>query len=606
MVQRLYSTMKRLYLLAFLLAACAGVAFSQTNWTATAGPFGGNIDRLKKAPNGDTYAVVSQRLYRSTNNGDTWTQVVPTSPTSLFLNDIMIDTDGKLYAAYWSQLFRSADNGATWTTIANNLFQSALHINRVGPDNVFVVWGSSGVFVSIDKGLAWTQISNQGSSGTPGLWANTAGDIFYAVQGGGLLRHAYAGLTANWSAANTTQIFTVAPSTVNAMAFGSTGKIFLSAFDKIYTSTNTAPPYTFTDITTSSGLAPNYTYFYGPMGVSPDGSVQIFNTSYSKVHKSTDQGASWATTDSPSLGFGTYETYPPVFISASTYLLPTGGEVLKTTNTGTTWASVSTGITGATTESVVVVNTTGRIIATKYGRGYFSSTNGGSTWAFSPLTNYVRNVKKLSDGTLILYGGGVFYRSTDNGTNFTTDNVYYYDNFTVLEASNGDLYAFYKFWDGVSAFVPKFGKSTNKGATWTELTVAGLPTESNSSFSYAAIDASNNIMMHGYDGTAWKTYKLVNLATTPTATVVTLPNASSLNNIFFLDGKFYATQFSSYYVTSDLGTTWTTVGFSGNKVFPLKNASYSGVAVSRPGGLYVSQNDGGSWAIPCCPLLLLT
>ena len=101
-----------------------------------------------------------------------------------------------------------------------------------------MVWGGSGVYVSINKGVSWTQLNTIGPNINPGLWANAAGDIFYAPQGAGIFRHSYRGLTANWSSANMTQVFSVAPSTVNSMTFDNSGKIYLSAFDKIYTSTN--------------------------------------------------------------------------------------------------------------------------------------------------------------------------------------------------------------------------------------------------------------------------------------------------------------------------------------------------------------------------------
>src|SRR5688572_1250246 len=114
---------------------------AEAQWTATNGPFGGNIRGIKKAPNGTFYAVINQKLWKSSNAGDLWSEVIPTSPTSLYLNDIMIDNDGKLYAAYWSQLFSSSDNGLTWTTVASNLFQNGFYIDKIGPDNVFVVWG---------------------------------------------------------------------------------------------------------------------------------------------------------------------------------------------------------------------------------------------------------------------------------------------------------------------------------------------------------------------------------------------------------------------------------------------------------------------------------
>ncbi len=583
---------KKLYLLVFLSAFAL---LAQAQWTATGGPYGGNISHLKKAPNGNLYAVVNRKLWRSTNNGDLWAEVIPTSPTSLFLNDIMIDTDGKLYAAYYSQLFVSSDNGVNWTTTATNIFQNVQAIDRIGPDNVFVVWGTSGVYVSINKGVAWTQLTTLAWSGTPGLWSNTAGDIFYGIQGGGLLKHQYQALTANWKAASMTQIFTVTPSNVNSMAIDpTTAKIYLSDFNKIYTSINGGT--TFTDITTISAIA--YTYFQGPMTISPDGSISIFNNGYNKIHKSTNQGTSWITTDSPTVANGG-QVNSSIFNIASTYFLGTTYGVLKTADTGATWAQKNIGLTGATTDQIVVANTTGKIFAARYGSGYTSSSDGGTTWANSTLPNSGNSSKalKLANGNILLYGAGFVFRSLDNGATFVSDNIYRGSDAQIVEAANGDLYLFYSLYVNPNQ-VPKIAKSTDSGATWADLAITGLPT--NFYFNFGAIDATTNILFHGYDYTSstYKTFKVVGT----TSTVLTLPYTFNLNNLFFQNNKFYATQFSAYYWSTDLGTTWTTVGFSGNKVFPIKNASYSGIAVSRPGSLYISQDDeGGTWGNTTLP-----
>ena len=580
------------YLIVLFLILSASITHAQ--WTATNGPFGGNAQRIKKAPNGTLYVVMNQKLFKSTNNGDLWSEVVPTSPTSLFLNDIMIDSDGKLYAAYWSQLFSSSDNGVTWTTVATNLFQNIQYITTIGPDNVFVIWGYTGVYVSVNKGVAWTQLTTESWSGTPGLWSNSAGDIFCGIQGGVLLKHSYQGLTSNWSSSNMTQIYNVAPSTINTMAIDATGKIYLSSFEKIYTSTNNGA--SFTDITTTSGLAPTYTYFSGPMAVSPDGSISLFNNGLAQVHKTVNQGASWTTVAPTTVYDG--QVQASVFISASTYFLATSEGVLKTTDTGANWSTKNIGLTGATTDQIVVANTTGKIIVGKFGKGYLSSIDGGTTWTFTALPGggYASKVLKLANGTIILYGNSQIYRSTDNGVTFNWDNVYRSYDYKIVEAANGDLYLTYQTYVAPNN-VPKIAKSTDSGATWVDLAITGLP--NNFPINQAAIDGTTNMIVHGYDnGTAtYKTFKIVGT----TATALTMPYTSNLNNVFFHNNKFYVAQFSAYYHTADLGTTWTTVGFSGNKVFPIKNATYSGIAVSRLGSLYISQDEGGTWSNTTLP-----
>lgn len=561
-----------------------GETFAQNNWTATNGPFGGNISNLKRSSGGTLYAIVNQRLYQSTNNGDAWILTPTTTPTQLYLNDLMIDTDGKMYAVYYSTLYTSADNGITWTTTASNLFQNGIKIDKVGPDRVLVVWGYSGVYVSIDKGVTWTQISTEQASNGIGLVSNTAGDIFYTTNSGKFFKHAYKGLTANWLPANfiQTPLTLAVGDSYNSMTVDGAGNLYVTSYYDFYKSVNGGTSFS----SIKANLSP-LTYFYGILAASPDNSISFFV--YDKIYKSVNQGTAWTNTVSPAYDFGS-SVNAVTFASSSTYFIGTGEGVFRTSDTGATWQIKNSGMTAATTDEIVITNAPEKIIVTKYAKGYFSSADKGATWTFNALSNYVSKTLKLTDGTILLYGQGYILRSIDNGATFSSDNVYRNNNQKIIEAANGDLYAFYSIYVNPN-YVSKIAKSTNKGATWTELAITGLPASNNAYVTEAAIDISNNIMFHGWDGSAWTTYKVV----ATTATLVSTPYSNGYENLFFQGNKFYATQFSAYYYTTDLGTTWTTVGFSGNKVFPIKNATYSGIAVSKNGSLQITQDDGGTW-----------
>lgn len=572
------------YILLFVGILLFGQSVAQNNWTSTSGPFGGYVSNLRRSPSGTLFTIVNQRLYQSTNNADTWSITPTTTPSTLYLNDVMVDTDGTMYAVYFSQLYKSVDNGIIWTSVVTNQFQSAYGITRVGPDDVFVVWGGAGLYTSVDKGLTWKQLSNQGWSGLPGLWSNNAGDIFYATQEGKLYRHLYQGLTPNWDSSTLTNTgLTLTNDQVNSMTIDASGKLYVSSFYDFFVSTNNGT--SFTSIKSKFTLT---TYFNGPLGVAPNGNLYFFsnsnydpntNTSPRLVYKSTDSGNNWTSSLSPSDSYGT-EVKNVVFASSSMFFAGTSGDgVFRTSDSGATWAFKSTGLTGANTTGIVVANTTNRIIVVKGARGYWTSTDGGTTWNISVLSDYASGVLKLSDGTIIIYGSKVF-RSTDNGATFSAD-LNYYSHYKIVEAANGDLYGFR---------YGKVSRSTDKGVTWTDLAITGLP----ATFQpyEAAIDGTTNIICHGYDGvSAYKTYKIVGT----TATQLTLPFTSSLNNIFFHDNKFFATQFSAYYTTTDLGTNWTTVGFSGNVVLPLKQGAFIGIAVSKQGSFQVTQDNGGTW-----------
>ncbi len=561
------------YILLFIGIILGSGSFAQNNWTATNGPFGGNVASLKRTSTGTLFAIVNQQLYESTNNGDAWNIKTTVTPSTLYINDLIEDS-GKLYGVYYSQLYVSADGGTNWTVTATNLFQGASYIKKVGPDGVFVVWGYNGVYVSIDKGTNWIQISDKSWSGRPGLWANSAGDIYYGIQGGSLLKHAYKGLTTDWKAANFLTVHNVPNDGVSTMTIDPAGRIYVAYFNDVFKSTDNGANFT----SIKSSLSP-LTYFDGYLETSPDNSIHFFSSG-NKIYKSTNQGTTWTSSNGPTFDFGS-TVNSVVFSSASVYFTgSTSDGVFRTDNSGTSWQQKSAGMKGNSFTGIVVANSTpARIITVKSGsRSYTSSTDQGATWSTTSLNEYVTGILKLSDGTIIIYGSKVF-RSTNNGVSFTNDGTYY-SHSKIIEASNGDLYGFSY---GIVS------KSTNKGSTWTNLAITGLPTTFQAY--YAAIDDSNNIMCYAYDGTATnKTFKIVGTTITEVVTPSTY-----YNNVFCLNNKFYLAENSQFHYSSDLGSNWTTVGFSGSAIFPLKNASYSGVAVSKNGSLSVSQDNGGTW-----------
>ncbi|MEQ9593179.1 MAG: Ig-like domain-containing protein [Cyclobacteriaceae bacterium] len=567
--------------LVFICAFFLQYGFSQNTWTETGGPFGGNVESLKRTSAGTLYAVINQRLFSSTNSGDSWTVGGTTQFGSLNLGDLMVDVNGIHYAVYYSQLYSSTD-GLQWDLVSSNQFQGGLRIMAVGPDNVFVVWGYNGVYTSIDQGINWTQISSEGWSGEPGLWANSSGDIFYAVQGGKLLRHTYQGLTTNWSSSNLIELtdFTTkaAGDNVATMTIDNTGQLFVATFGNVFKSTNNGN--NFTSITANLNTA-GLSYFDGRMATSPDNAIYYFAHD-NKLYKSVNQGANWTSTPGPSINYGS-RVERIAFASASTFFVGTQGDgVFRTTNTAVNWAFKSNGLTGANTAEIIIANTSNKIIAVKNANSYWSSSDNGTTWNINVSTDYIAKALKHSSGTLILYGSKTF-RSTNNGASFSDDGMYYYHN-KMIEGANGNLYGF------------KSGTvevSVDQGANWADLGVTGLSPTFIADL--AAIDASDNMMCFGYDGgsSEYKTYKIVGT----TATEITAPNPVNtyINSLFQLDNKFYMAQFQEYYYTSDLGANWTAVGFSGERVMPLDNGTFTGVAVSKYGNLSITQDDGGTW-----------
>lgn len=565
---------------AFLLAGfvLAHKGLAQNAWTETNGPFGGDVRSIKRASNGTLYAIVNQRPFKSTNNADSWTAIA-TTPSQYSFNDILIDDDGTLYGVYFSNIYTShITNDNQWTLLNSNSIQGAQYIMSVGSDDVFVTWGTNGLYVSTDKAVSWTQLSTISWSGTPGCWANAAGDVFYATQGGKLFRHVYQGLSP-WSSSNMEELtnyeISAGGNGVATVTFDGSNRMYVSSFGDVFISDNNGNSYS--SITSNLNAASLFN-FDGLLATSSDNTVYLFAADDNNLYKTVNQGVTWTSSNGPSKDYGT-PARSIAFASASTFFVGTQGDgVFRTTNTTTSWELKSTGLTGNSAAGIVISDTDRIILIKGFNNLYWYSDDEGATWNNESLPGTITAGLKLSDGTVLLYGSRVF-RSTNDGVSFSDDGNDYGDA-KIVEASNGDLYGF-RF--------GKVSKSTDQGANWTDLVITGLP----STFDpyEAAIDGAANILCHGHDGASFKTYRITGLV----ATELMMPNSASLNNLFFLNSKFYATQFTSYFYTPDLGANWTTVGFSGSEVLPLKKGPYSGVAVSKTGGLSITQDDGGTW-----------
>jgi photosystem II stability/assembly factor-like uncharacterized protein len=123
------------------------------------------ITSIIETPNGMLYAGVYAYLsagggvYRSTDGGDTWTQVGLGTHQVFALAH---SSSGALYAGGMSGVFRSENNGGTWTGLKNDVFVTSMAIT---PDNTIYIGCTyehgtqGGVFLSPDGGETWELIN---------------------------------------------------------------------------------------------------------------------------------------------------------------------------------------------------------------------------------------------------------------------------------------------------------------------------------------------------------------------------------------------------------------------------------------------------------------
>jgi photosystem II stability/assembly factor-like uncharacterized protein len=130
-------------------------------------------------------------IYRSTDNGNTWTRLYPISG-SISVYALAINSSGHIFAGtqFVDGILRSTDNGETWTPVNTGLTNRniyALTINSKG--HIFAASYYDGVFRSMDNGESWTPV-NTGltTRRSLSLAVNPSGYLFVGTGGGGVFR----------------------------------------------------------------------------------------------------------------------------------------------------------------------------------------------------------------------------------------------------------------------------------------------------------------------------------------------------------------------------------------------------------------------------------
>lgn len=162
------------------------VGFRDT-WYYTVGEASGN------SASGVSASYSGNGVYKSTDNGETWSRLTTSNTTALetfsvpedYISKVIVDpTDGNIYIACAAVIRRSTDDGLTWASVlagplsfsnqftdvvvssTGRLYAAFSGINGSGVDGV---WASAPGLTSGDVG-AWTRIAGAGSGGSPTGW----------------------------------------------------------------------------------------------------------------------------------------------------------------------------------------------------------------------------------------------------------------------------------------------------------------------------------------------------------------------------------------------------------------------------------------------------
>lgn len=360
---------------------------------------------------------------KTTNGGETWTQMVQTGTNRTYDNMYGVyfkdASNGVAFggASRGSVAERTTDGGTTWVPIP---FPCGATLNSVaGNGNLLTVVGGDGViFRSTDFGTTW-------------------------------------------------DLKTPVPSaTLYALQFVSATTAFGAGFDGTFVKT------------TDGGKSWKGSHAYANM-LSPnvnglhfvDATTGYVACSYRAVMKTTNAGTSW-TLVMPETTAATVYSYAVHFVDQNLgfvagALSSSNGVIHKTTDGGSTWTTTPNVVNKAFRGISFGSATVGAAVGASRVAAY--TTNGGTTWSpatfngvpTSRATVALRNVKFLNATTAIAVGDSTILKSTDGGANW---------NYIASPATKTLVGLDFRGSTGFAVGTSQFLKSTDMGDTWSDIT----------------------------------------------------------------------------------------------------------------------------------------
>ncbi len=537
-------------------------------------------------------------IIKSTNGGATWSQVMTKTTNQLF-GIQMLEFDptnsNTIYACATDGLYRSVDNGTNWSQILSKIYVTDVAINPANTDQIVVGVGN---MVNLDKGIyrttngsnaspAWSKISS-------GLPASFTGYIRFDNVGSTRLYASIAGAAggnelylstdfgANWFAKTGSGhcSFQYWYSHDLAINPSNTNDILMGGVD-FYRYTSSNPTTGGSRATVSSGSSPVHSDHHD-VEYDPNNNSIIYIAGDGGVYKSTNGGASWASSNSGLratqfyASFGVHPTNANIMIGG----LQDNGVVRYN---GTTWSTAFGGDGGA---CAIAPNGT-TVLASNDARAVSRSTTGTtggfgsvlSSWAFTgdDRTAFMAPLAiSKSDGNYMYVASDNIHRSTTGGASGSWSN-------SAMSSTN---YIEQQRKTAITLAV----SPTNRDKVY----VSTSPIAQNTSNDYLWVNGQPNVLR----------------STTPSVTPYTsikgtLPDrfvmdfAISSNNddsVYAVLGGFGT---SHVYLTANGGATWISRGaglpdvpFNAIVIDPVnKSTIYAGCDF----GVYVSPDRGQTW-----------
>lgn len=453
-----------------------------TSWAPTGAGPSGTVRKILIHPTSTNivFAAATNGIWRSTNGGTSWTQVHTGSKEDIEFKP----GDVNIMYASGSDVYRSTDNGINWTLVGaaqgiTNTGRTLISVSPANPNVVYAVQASGSIFgrmyKSTDAGLSFiTTVVGNPASGTnyfgyPSNGTGTTGQATYDMAMDVSPVNAddvyIAGIIC-WRSTNGGTSFV--PLTEwflpNSLGYNHAdvhglywvnSTIYSVSDGGLYKSTDNGDNWT--DLSTGLGIRQFYRMANSPTNanvitggaqdngsvarqssgtwvdwlgadgmeglVSPANHLNLWGTSQNgALYRSVNGGNSYSGLGQPSAG----QWVTPIYIHPTNETILYGGwtGVYKSTNSGSSWTNISTGVITTTLADLAVAPSNPNYIYASNGSTLYVTTNDGGSWVTRTAPAAITDIAVdplIPDKIWITCNSSTnrVFVSTDAGVNFT-------------------------------------------------------------------------------------------------------------------------------------------------------------------------------------------
>lgn len=400
------------------------------------------------ANHGTLYASTQSGLFRSSNNGASWSHDTNWPQRSWIVDFAAIGSN--LFAATDSFTWRSSNDGATWQSIANGLTPDAQYTHHLATSGTTLLVGTAGggIYRTTNDGEQWVvadtdpYVYGLNSNGTD-IFAGTARNALYSSDAGrkwiprGLAKTfratqfawvgqnvfaaSYSGLmmTTNngrdWS--DVTNGLTTRLDTEVTGIVASGNDLFASAINRgVFRTTDLGVTWT----SMNTGL-PSFVQDYD-LKLLYVYNGYIFVRTDSGLYSSSDEGAHWTPSYRGMTNWDGVDVSTICSADGSIYVGTPSYGMYRSDDGGVVWNTIDNGLTHdfGYLPAINRIDTGDGFLWAATSRGLFRSADRAGTWLLDTGTGLgaydISSIQSM-DGALLVSSGGI-YRSTDGGSHW--------------------------------------------------------------------------------------------------------------------------------------------------------------------------------------------